>query len=168
MLWQFFRQLLQKAHNLCVVDLYQDPPQTLREAEEKFRSLLRRENYPATICWLIPGDVVVSSGPHYWARKRATEAEQYEATRYAEGVIRGLGILLRAICATNAETFATVFVPRDLLDAQYHLLGPALRVSCPLGRHSATAITQPLRWQWLRWRYGKQSDLLEENQRGQP
>jgi hypothetical protein len=157
-----------KAHNLCVADLNQDPPQTLREAEEKFRSFLRRENYPETICWLIPGDLVASSGPHYWVRKRGTEAEQYAATRYAEGVDRGLGILLRAICATNAETFATVFVPRDSVDAQYHLLGPALRVSCPAERHSTTAITQPLRWQWLRWRYGKQSDLLEENQRGQP
>ena len=146
-----------------MADLNQDPPQTLREAEEKFRSILRRENYPETICWLIPGDVVASNGPHYWVRKRGTEAQQYAATRYAEGVDRGLGILLRAICATNAETFATVFVPKDLVDAQYHLLGPGLRVSCPVERHSATAITQPLRWQWLRWRYLQHAACLGDN-----
>jgi hypothetical protein len=156
-----------KAHNLRVSDLNQDPPKTLREAEQNFRSFLLREHYPETICWLIPGDVVISIGPHYWVRKRGTEAEQYAAARYSEGIDRGLGIHLRAICATKAETFASVFIPKDSVDAQYHFLGPLLKVSCPVERHSATAITDPLRWLWLRWRYGKQSNVLEVNQRGE-
>ena len=164
---EMFRQAIARGHNLCVSDLNPDPPRTLKQAEQKFRSFLCRENYPETICWLIPGDVVVSNGPHYWVRKRGPEAEQYAATRYAEGVNRGLGILLRAICATNAETFASVFVPQNTVDAQEHLLGSLLRVSCPIVRHSTTAVSNPLRWFWLRWRYGRPSDMLEVNQ-GEP
>ena len=49
------------------------PPKTLREAEKKCRSFLRRDSYPEAICWLIPGDVVTSTGPHYRVRKPETE-----------------------------------------------------------------------------------------------
>ena len=96
------------------------------------------------------------------------EAAEYAAARYSEGVDRGLGILLRAICATRTGTFAAVFVPEDREDALYHLLGPLLRVSCPVERYSTTAIENPLHWRWLRWRYGKQRDFLEENQGVRP
>jgi hypothetical protein len=147
-----------------VSNLNLDPPRTLKQAEQAFRSFLQRENYPERICWLIPGDVLASNGPHYWVRKRGIEAEQYAATRYAKGVDRGLGILLRAICATNEETFASVFIPESTADAQEHLLGPFLRISCPVERHSTTAVSNPLRWLWLRWRHGSASDLLEVNQ----
>ena len=149
-------------------DLNSDPPKTLREGEQQFRVLLRHENYPETIRWLIPGDVVVSKGRRYWVRKRGTEAEQYAAARYADGVERGLGILLSAVCATKAETFAWVFVPEDRLDAGYHLLGRCLRVACPVDGHSTTVVTGPLHWLWLRRLYGKQSDLLEVNHRMRP
>ena len=61
---------------------------------------------------------MVSTGPHYWIRKRGMEAAEYAAARYSEGVDRGLGILLRAICATRTGTFAAVFVPEDREDAR--------------------------------------------------
>lgn len=146
-------------------DLSPNPPKTLKEAEEKFRAFLRRENYPDAICWLIPGDVVVSAGPHYRVRKRGAKAEEYAALLYTEGVSRNLGILLEAICATEAETFASVFVPEDDEDAQRHLMGPVLKLSCPVKRHLTTAITNPLCWRWLSRRHGKQSEKLEVNQR---
>lgn len=146
-------------------DLSPNPPKTLNEAEERFRGFLRRVNYPDVICWLIPGDVVVSAGPHYWVRKRAGKAAEYAALRYAEGVNRNFGILLEAICATEAETFASVFVPEDDEDAQRHLMGPVLKLSCPVERHSTTVITNPFRWLWLCTRHGKQSEMLEVNQR---
>jgi hypothetical protein len=94
-----------------VSDLNPDLPKTLKEAEQKFTDFLVRQNYPDTVCWLIPGDVAVNIGPHYWVRKRSAEAARYAALRYAEGVDRNLGILLEAICATETETFASVFVP---------------------------------------------------------
>ena len=155
------------AHNSRVSDLSPDPPKTLKEAEQKFRGFLSRANYPDAICWLIPGDVVASAG-HYWVRKRGAKAEQYAAFRYAEGVNRNLGILLEAICATEEETFASVFVPEDDADAQSHLMGPVLKLSCPVERYAATAITNPLRWLWLWCRHGKQSERLEVNHRVRP
>lgn len=151
-----------------VSDFNSDPPKTLEGAEQRFRGFLRSQNYPEAVCWLIPGDVLASAGPHYWVRKRGTEAKHYTATRYAKGVDRNLGILLEAVCATETETFASVFIPEDDADAQYHLMGTLLKLSCPVERQSTTAITNPLRWLWLQWRYGRLSDSLEVNQRGCP
>jgi len=156
------------AHNSGVSELNPDPPKTLNEAEQKFSRFLLSQNYPDTIHWLIPGDVLAGAGPHYWVRKRGCQAKEYAALRYAKGVNRNLGILLEAVCATEAETFASVFVPESDEDAQYHLVGPALKLSCPVERRSTTVITNPLRWLWLWYRYGKQSEMLEANQRVQP
>ena len=150
------------AHNPNVSNLGPDPPKTLKEAEQRFRGFLRRQNYPETIYWLIPDEIVISAGPHYWIRKRRTQATQHAALRYAEGVDRNLGILLKAICATDTETFASVFIPQNDEEAQNHLMGRCLKLSCAVERHPATAITDPLRWLWLEWRYGKQSRALDE------
>jgi hypothetical protein len=119
------------AHNSGVPELNPDPPKTLKEAEEEFSRFLLGQNYPEAICWLKPGDVVASAGPHYWVRKRGGQAEEDAALRYAKGVDRNLGILLEAVCATEAETFASVLIPQSDEDARYHLMGPVLKLSCP-------------------------------------
>jgi len=163
---EIFRQLTRRRIIFGVSDLNADPPKTLEEAKQKFRGFLRSQNYPEAICWLIPGDVLASAGPQYWVRKSGAGAEQYRANRYAQGVDRNLGILVEAVCATETETFASVFIPEDDADAQHRLMGPLLKLSCPVQRHSTTEVTNPLYWLWLRWRYGRQSDSLEVNQRG--
>jgi hypothetical protein len=122
------RRLRGVAHNSTVTDANPDPPQMLSTAEEKFRTFLVAQNYPKPICWLMPGDVVVDTNRHYWVRKREAEATRYAAQRYSVGLERNFGIKLQAICATEAETFASVFVHEDDLDAQHHLMGRGFKV----------------------------------------
>lgn len=145
-------------------DLKPDPPLTLAAAELRFQSFLRSQNLPHTVCWLMPGDVVVSEGPHFWVRKRGPEALRYANARYAEGLRRNRGILLEVICTTEKETFAAVFIPEDDTDAQYRLMGRGLKISCPVKRYSASATTNAFRWSLLHWRYGKRSRILEVNE----
>jgi hypothetical protein len=109
------------ADNSGVTDSDTDPPSTLTDAEQKFRRFLASQNYPDTICWLMPGDVVMDTKRHHWIRKRRGAAK-YAALRYSDGVERKLGIHRRAICATKDETFASVFISEDDLHAQYHLM----------------------------------------------
>ena len=144
-----------------VTDSNPDPPQTLSAAQEKFRAFLASQNYPTAVCWLMPGDVVVGTNRHYWVRKRDERATRYAALRYAEGLRRNFGVMLRAICATETETFACVFIPEDDLDAQGHLMGRGLKLSCPTERYSTSAVRNPLKWKVLCWRNGKRSNLLE-------
>ena len=144
-----------------MTDANPDPPQMLSTAEEKFRTFLVAQNYPKPICWLMPGDVVVDANRHYWVRKREAEATRYAAHRYSVGLERNFGIKLQAICATEVETFASVFVPEDDLDAQHHSMGRGLKFSCPVERYSASTVRNPLKWRVLWWRNGQRSKDLE-------
>jgi hypothetical protein len=142
-------------------DVELDPPPTLAAAEPRFQSFLRSQKLSEIVCWLMPGDVVVADGPHFWVRKRGTETLQYANARYVEGLRRNLGILFEVICATEKETFAAVFIPEDEIDAQYRLMGRGLKISCPVKRYATSATTTLFRWSLLRWRYGKRSGILE-------
>lgn len=137
-----------------------DPPETLSAAEEKFRTFLATQNYPQLICWLLPGDVVVDTNRHYWVKKREAKASRHAALRYSEGVQRKLGVSVQAICATEEETFASVFVPENDLDAQYRLMGRCLKLSCPVERYSTSTVNNPLKWRLLCWRNGKRGKEL--------
>ena len=155
------QQLNRVAHNSRVTDVNPDPPQTLSAAEEKFRTFLATQNYPKTICWVMPGDVVVDTNRHYWVRKRGAQGARYAALRYSVGLERNFGVKLQAICATESETFASVFVPEDDLDAQYRLMGRRLKLSCPVERNAMSTVTNPLKWRLLWWRNGQRSKELE-------
>ncbi len=50
-----------------------------------------------TICWLMPGDVVVDTSRHYWVRKRGAEGARYAAQRYSVGLERNFGVKFQAI-----------------------------------------------------------------------
>ncbi len=144
-----------------MTDANADPPQSLSAAEEKFAAFLATQNYPKTICWVMRGDVVVETNCHYWVRKREAEATRYAARRYSVGLERNFGVKLQAICATESETFASVFVPKNDLDAQYHQMGRGLQLSCPVERYSTSIVTNPLKWCLLWWRNGQRSKKLQ-------
>ena len=105
-------------------------------------------------------DVVVDTKRRYWVRKREAEGTRRAAVRYSEGLVRNFGIMLKAICATETETFASVFVPDDDSDAQ-DLTGRGLKLSCPVERYFTTTVKNPFRWKALCWRNGERSKLLE-------
>ena len=102
------------------------------------------------------GDLLIDKARHFWVRERMSEAAKHAALRYSEGRERNLGVHLRAICSTNEQTFASVFVPADELDAHYHLMGRGLKVSCPAERYSTSTVKNPIHWLALSLRYGRQ------------
>src|SRR5215471_9030931 len=140
-----------------VTESNSDPPPTLEAAEERFRTFLASQSYPKTVCWLRPGDVLLDKERHFWIKEHRGRAAKDAAQRYSHGLERNLGIELRAICATEAQTFAFVFVPQDELDAQHRLMGRGLKLSCPVDRYSASTISSPLKWLGLRLRNAQRS-----------
>jgi hypothetical protein len=135
-----------------------DPPKTLPIAEEKFSTFLASQGYPKAVCWLEPSDLVVDAKRRFWIRLRPETAMRAEQ-QYGAGVDRNLGVELRAICATNTETFASVFVPENDLDRQYHLMGRLLKLSCPVEMRLASTVQSPLRW-WMLRLLNRKSNVL--------
>jgi hypothetical protein len=138
-----------------------DPPETLAEAIEKFKKFLSVQQWPETIRWLTPDNVLVDRRGQFWVRERGTMAFEHAKLRYSEGVERNLGIALSAVCATDTETFASVFIPADDLDRQYHLMGCVLKLSIPTSRKSAVTVENRLRWWILALRNKRRSMILE-------
>ena len=137
-----------------------DPPLTLKAAEKRFSAFLASQSYPPMVCWIAVGDLLVDKETHFWIRP-STHAEEHAAQQYAQGLVRKLGIELRAICATDTETFAHVFVPGDDLDRQYHLMGRVLKLSCPAERRSTSTVRNRLRWFTLRLLNRKNDKVLD-------
>lgn len=138
-----------------------DPPLTLNAAAEKFRLFLASQGYPTTIRWLSPTDVLVEEKHRFWVRLRQSDRVVGSKERYAEGLSRKLGIELRAICATEVETFAFVFLPQDDLDRQCHLMGRMLKLSCPDRMRRASTIRNSIIWMAFRFLNKKRGDTQE-------
>lgn len=138
-----------------------DPPLALDAAQEKFSAFPASQGYPKMVRWLSPEELLVDTKRHYWVRPRRSKTTNRAEQRYAEGLDRNLGIELRAICATETETLACVFVPADDLDRQYHLMGRMLKLSCPAERRPASTIRNPLKWVALRLVNGRRSRVPE-------
>jgi hypothetical protein len=138
-----------------------DPPKTLEAAEERFREFLAAQGYPDTIHWLMRGNVLVDGHGRFWVRECGAKALDQVKLRYSEGVERNLGVALYALCTTDTETLASMFVPADDLDRQYHLMGHGLKLSCPTTRVSASTVKNPLKWWILELRNKRRSKMLE-------
>lgn len=138
-----------------------NPPRTLDEAAEKFKKLLSAQDWPETIRWLTRDNVLVGRHGECWVRECGTKAFEDAQLRYSDGVERNLGIALSAVCATDTETFVSVFVLADDLDRQYHLMGRMLKLSVPTSRKSALTVRNPFKWWILGLRNKRRSVMLE-------
>lgn len=134
-----------------------DPPLSLPGAEETFSKFLASQGYPSAICWVFPGDMVVDKERRYWIKPNRFEATRNAEQTYQEGLERGLGVWLRAICSNETETFASVVVPENDLDAQYKLMGRCLKLSCPVERGLTFTATNRLLWLVLWLANGRRS-----------
>ena len=138
-----------------------DPPETLDEAAERLKKFLLAQHWPGAIRWLTHDNVLVDRKGQFWVCERGTMPFEHAKLRYSEGVQRNLGVALSAVCATDTETFVSVFVPADDLDRQYHLMGRVLKLSVPTSRKSALTVGNPLLWWILKLRNQKRSRTLE-------
>jgi hypothetical protein len=137
-----------------------DPPPSFIVAEEQFREFLGSQNYPKALFWVFPGDVVIDRERCCWITPHRGAAREQAAQSYEKGLQAGHGICLRAICASETETFTMVFIPADELDSQYHLMGQCLKLSCPTEKLAASTCKNPLKWLVLTLVNGKRSTGL--------
>jgi hypothetical protein len=122
----------QQANDPKMINLTNDSPPSLAEAEALFGRFLERQGYPSSVYWVNDSDLSVDSGRH-WSVRRNTESSKADfAQRYSEGIAKGLGIEIVARCASQERTFATIFIPDDAVDAQYHMVGRGLKMCCPI------------------------------------
>jgi hypothetical protein len=114
-----------------MTDFASDPPPSLAEAEVLFGRFLASQGYPARVYWVHETDLVADR-ERRWAVRRSSVSPRAEFEQcYLEGVAKGLGIEIAARCANQEHTFATVFIPEDSIDAQYHMMGRGLKMFCP-------------------------------------
>jgi hypothetical protein len=112
------------------------------------------------IHWIFYGDVVADTAGQFWVRERDVRASEQAEAQYSAGINKKRGIELNALCASELETFATVYVPTDDIDAQYRLIGCGLKLKCGTPRRAALVVSNPIKW-WLLWRRnGERSKLL--------
>jgi len=147
------------AHNFSV-SAVPDPPLLLADAEARFRDFLRSEGYPTSICWVFAENVLIDAQRRHWLRPNRVEGEKRAALEYSAGLEQGLGIWLRAICSTEVETFASVYIPIDNIDAHYKLIGRGLKLSCPMEKTPTFITRNPLRWLMLRLANAERSKWL--------
>jgi hypothetical protein len=127
-----------------MADQKPDPPLTFSEAEQKFGHFLNTNGYPASIRWIMSDQILPGDDRHHFIRATgAEEAFTEMERRYKEGLNRGLGISLHAICATQAETVASIYIPTNTTDAQYRMIGRGLKLSCPTSFIPASLIENP-------------------------
>jgi hypothetical protein len=133
-----------------MADQKPDPPLTFSEAEQEFGHFLNAYGYPACLRWIMADQILPGDDRHHFIRATGAEEALTEMERrYEIGLQRGLGILLQAICATHAETGASVYIPTDTTDAQYRMIGRGLKLSCPTSLIPASLVENPDEWQRL-------------------
>ena len=156
-----FTSTIELADNFSITDPSSDPPETLAATVEKFSKFLAALGYPDRIRLVRRDNILVDEQGWFWRRECGAKALEDASLRYSQGICRNLGVALQAACATDSKTFASVYVPMDDLDAQYHLMGRGLKLSCPTSRRSASIVTNPLRWLILELRHKRRSKMLE-------
>jgi hypothetical protein len=141
-----------------------DPPGTLAEAEIRFSRFLFENNLPSKIRWIAAGQIALTTGPRILVQCQGAEIGREEAKRrYVIGLERGLGICMRAICATDTETIASVYVPSNLQDAQDRLMAQCLKLNCPVERLPTTVVSDPAEWESLGFETQLRSEIMCEN-----
>jgi hypothetical protein len=132
-------------------DLESAPPQTLTEAAELFSEYLSSNAYPTKIRWITSDQILQSEGGNYLVHAVSEEEARAEAEKqYSAGLQAGFGVLLQALCATDRETIAEIYVPSDEADAKLNRIRSSLKFTCPGAIAPASYIEDPIAWQRLK------------------
>jgi hypothetical protein len=78
------------------------------------------------------------------------EARTAAESQYNAGLKAGFGILLQALCATESETIAEIYIPSDEADAKLNRIRSSLKFTCPGTIARASYIGDPVEWQRLK------------------
>lgn len=132
-------------------DLHTDPPATLTEAMQMFSEYLAANSYPTQIRWITPDQILqAEDGTYLFHAISAAEGRAVAEKQYHAGLKTGFGILLQALCASDRETIAEIYIPSDDADAKINRIRSRLKFTCPGSIAPASYIEDPLEWQRLK------------------
>ena len=132
-------------------DLQTGTPATLAEATQLFAEYLAENNYPTRIRWITPGQILQGEDGKYLVHAVSEEEARTAAeSQYNAGLKAGFGILLQALCATESETIAEIYIPSDEADAKLNRIRSSLKFTCPGTIARASYIGDPVEWQRLK------------------
>lgn len=138
----------------------QNLPNSLDGAATQFSEFLRNNGYPGEVRWITSADVAVDQQGSFYVRNRPQSSLKQAELLYRSGVELGLGIALRAVCADETTTFASILVPCDKGEAQYAMMGRGIKLSCPTVKRPTMVVGNLLRWWILKARNGKRTKML--------
>ena len=119
-------------------------------AAARFREFLAAQGWPATVAWVLPGDVIIRRGKLFVRSESVQGAEGVARHVYVEGARRQLGVCLEAICSSSDRSFARVARPVSE-DAASRLLFPdGLKLSIPASKSAVKVVSGWWRWWWLK------------------
>lgn len=132
-------------------DLESSPPSTLSEATQLFSEYLSTNSYPTQIRWITPDQIFQREDGVYLVHAASPTDAQSEAEKhYAAGLKTGFGILLQALCATDRETIAEIYIPTDESDAKLNRIRSSLKFTCPGSITPASYVHNSAEWQRLK------------------
>ena len=80
-------------------------PDSLEEATLRFGEFLRAQGWPDKVQWLAPKRALFRKKGHYWINSRKVdEGVTFARETYQQGIKRGLGISIEALCKTKTLT----------------------------------------------------------------
>jgi hypothetical protein len=142
-------------------DLESSPPSSLAEATELFAEYLASNAYPTQIRWITPDQIFQGENGSYLVHAVTPQAALDEAeTHYAAGLNTGFGILLQALCATESETIAEIYIPTDEADAKVNRIRSSLKFTCPGSITPASYVRDSADWLRLKSEADKRAKAL--------
>ena len=132
-------------------------------AKAQFLELLRQCEYPQTVVWVTPKDILLSGKRFVYVRVPVSNDNDLKVRQsFEEGIVRGRGVLISTICEMAGSTCCYVWYPKDGEEGHYGLWpkdGGVKMTAKMSARLSGKAVRNPLLWALLRLRYGaKQSE----------
>ena len=134
-------------------------PPALQDAIPRLQEFLQEHGWPQEVAF-VGEDELIWAGDYFWVRLRKA-ANESARDAYDNGLRRGLGVALNAVCTDSRSTYAHVYVPRDDRDRQEHMLAVnGLKLSVPLRRSHARSVRNPALWAALRLFHRRSRDAV--------
>jgi|HubBroStandDraft_1064217.scaffolds.fasta_scaffold69675_2 hypothetical protein len=135
------------------------------ESLAKYKQFLVENGYSSDVVWVIPDDVLVSSGPVIYVRMPVSGSNEESVRRLFDlGMSQKKGVLFDTLCDGDGVTFSYAWVPRDNADAQESLMPKGLKLSAKTGtsRVPGRAVGSRLRWLYLQLKCRGQQTIKEQ------
>ena len=137
-------------------------PQTFDEAISLFQDFLRQNGYSANLAWVELAAVVLPGRREVYVKLPTTVQNLGRAhERFTLGVSKGVGVTFGTICELPNAACCYVWIPKDLLQQERHMVGSGLKLHFLTDRLPGIPVTNWLRWQVLKFRHRKRSQFKQ-------